>query len=66
MSDDLAEPNALLTAWLASVALFPMFRLDFLALEAVVVIVIDLSVLRRLFDRVRVVRRYLCHLISFL
>ncbi len=50
MSDDLAEPNALLTAWLASVTRFPMFPLDFLALEAVVMVVIDLSVFRRLFD----------------
>jgi hypothetical protein len=57
----LTKLDALFTAGLASVPRLPMFRLDFLALEAVVMVVIDLSMLWRLFDRVRVVRRYFCH-----
>ena len=59
----LTELDALFTAGLASVPRLPMFALDFLALEAVVMVVIDLSMLWRLFDRVGVVRINLCHLI---
>lgn len=57
----LTELNALFTSRLATGSRFPMFSLDFLTLEAIVVVVIDLSVLRRLFNRVRVIRRYFCH-----
>jgi hypothetical protein len=48
--DALAEFDALFAARLASGPAFPMFLLNFLALKAVIVVVIDLSVLRRLFD----------------
>jgi hypothetical protein len=58
----LTQLDALFTAGLASVPRLPMFRLDFLALEAVVMVVIDLSMFWRLFDGVSVVRRYFCHL----
>ncbi|HLV95520.1 MAG TPA: hypothetical protein VKS44_10055 [Candidatus Acidoferrales bacterium] len=58
----LTELDALFTARLAAGSPLPVFRLDFLALEAIVMVVIDLSVFWRLFDRVGVVRRYFCHL----
>jgi hypothetical protein len=46
----LAEFDALLTARLASVSIFPMFLFNFLALKAVIVVVINLSVFRWRFD----------------
>lgn len=46
----LAEFNALLAARFSVVAGFFMLRLYFLALKAVVMVVIDLPVLRGLFD----------------
>jgi hypothetical protein len=54
-SDDLAELDALLTARLASVARLTMLRQDFLALETVVMVVMNLSVLGRFFLRICVV-----------
>lgn len=57
----LTELDALFTARFATGSGLPMFGLDFLALEAIVVVVIDLSVRRRLFNGVRVICRYFCH-----
>jgi hypothetical protein len=47
--DALAELDALFTERLASVSVLTMFRLNFLALETIFVIVMDFSVLRRFF-----------------
>jgi hypothetical protein len=57
----LAEFDAFFASGLAASALFPVFRLDSFPVWAIIVIVMDLTVLRRFFDGVGMVRFYLCH-----
>ena len=62
----LAKPDAFLAARLVPGSVYAMLGLDFLPVRAVIVIVMDIPMLRRVFERVRVVRRYLCHWASLL
>jgi len=58
---ELAELDAFLAARLSACALFKMFRHDSFSVWTVVVIVIDLTVPRRFFDGVGMVRSHLRH-----
>jgi len=63
--DSLAESDAHVASRLVASTLFHVLRLDALAVLAVIVVVVDVAVLRRILDRVGVVRRYLRHLCRF-
>jgi hypothetical protein len=62
----LAELDAFFTAQLATSASFTMFCFYFLSVWAVIVVMVNASVLRRLFDRGCVIWRYFSHQSSFL
>ena len=61
----LAEPNTFLAAWLAARAADAVVRLNHFPVVAVVVIVVYVPMLGRILLRSRVVRRDLCHEVSF-
>lgn len=57
----LAEPSTYQATVLAASSTFAVLRLDPPSVFAVVVVVIDVSVLWWIFGRVGVIRRYFCH-----
>ena len=57
----LAKPDALFAARLAARTVDAILRLDSLSVFAIVVIVVNVPVFRRVFRDTRVVRPYLCH-----
>ena len=60
-ADTLAKVDTFFATLLTARPLFSMFGLDAFAVRAVVVVVINVSVGRRIFLRIRIVRIYLCH-----
>ena len=61
----LAELGTLFAARFSARSIFTMLRFYSFPVWTIVVVVIDVSVLGRVFGRVRVVRSYFCHLESF-
>jgi hypothetical protein len=57
----LAELDAFVAARFATSPIFTVFRLDSLSIWTVIVIVVHISMCRRIFNRVCVVRSYLGH-----
>src|SRR5208283_2178691 len=62
----LTEFYARVAAGLVARSALEMLRLDALPVGAIVVIVIDIPVRRRIFERIGVVRSYLCHRLKLL
>ena len=62
----LAEPNTLFASWTTALSFRAMPRLDPLPVRAVIVIVVDVPVFRRLFLRIRVIWSALGHSYPFL
>jgi|GEM_PF-4100837 len=57
----LTKLNTLIASRFAARSAFTMLRLDSLTVRAVIVIVVDVSMFRRIFLRICVIWRYLCH-----